>query len=135
MAVWQSDFYIIPTGHWLPDYRERLDTLAPRGSSWSQAIETWGTEDGNRVDVYLVDGIPSDGVVRLDLRNWDEAFTAGVLALLHEQRFGLEDPTGRWVEPVLGEVALSARGSPAFRFVEDPEQFLRRLRLGGLDDA
>jgi hypothetical protein len=135
MAIWQADFFLIPSGAWLPDYRARLDHLAPRGRSWSAEIETWGAEDGNRLDVYLVNGAPSDGLLRLDLRNWDPAFTAGVLALLKAQRFTLEDGSGRLIEPVLGDVALAARGSPAFRFVEDPERFFRRLELGGLEDA
>jgi hypothetical protein len=135
MATWQADFYLIPSGPWLNDYRARLDAMAPRGSTWSSEIESWGPEDGNRVDVYLVDGKPSDGLLRLDLRNWDLAFITGLLALLKEQGFGLEDPSGRWVEPVLGDVALSARGSAAFRFVENPDQFFRRLELGGLEDA
>jgi hypothetical protein len=135
MAVWQADFHLIPGGPWLADYRARLDALVPRGASWSPEIETWGAEDGNRLDVYLFEGAPSDGLLRLDLRNWDQAFTVGVLALLKQQEFGLEDTSGRWIEPVLGDVALAARGSPAFRFVEDPERFLRRLELGGLEDV
>jgi hypothetical protein len=69
------------------------------------------------------------------MRKWDTAFISGVLSVLKEQRFGLEDEAGNWVEPLVGEVALAARGSPAFRFVEDPERFFRRLRLGGLEDA
>jgi hypothetical protein len=135
MATWQADFYLIPSGPWLSDYQARLDAIAPRGRSWSREIETWGPEDGNRLDVHLRAGTPIDGLLRLDMRTWDPSFTSGVLDLLKEQRFGLEDAAGRWVEPVLGEVALAARGSAAFRFVEDPEGFLRRLELGGLEDA
>jgi hypothetical protein len=135
MATWQADFYLIPTGPWLPDYHVLLDALAPRGPSWSSEIETWGQDDGNRFDVHIERGQPTDGLLRLDMRKWDPLFTAGVLALLKQQGFGLEDERGNWVEPVLGDVALAARGSPAFRFVEDPERFFRRLELGGLEDA
>jgi hypothetical protein len=34
-----------------------------------------------------------------------------------------------------GEFALALRGSPAFRFVADPEAFLQRVSLGGHEDA
>jgi len=40
--------------------------------------------------------------------------------------------------PVTGdptELALALRGSPAFRFVEDPDAFLRRVTIGGHEDA
>jgi len=33
------------------------------------------------------------------------------------------------------ELALALRGSPGFRFVEDPNAFLRRMSIGGHEDA
>ena len=47
----------------------------------------------------------------------------------------LHDEAGRTVEPNIGELSLALRGSKAFRFVENPDMYLRRLKLGGLDDA
>jgi len=38
------------------DFRANLDRLAPRLSSWSSQLQLWGSEDGDRVDVFLEGG-------------------------------------------------------------------------------
>ena len=135
MAAWQADFAIIPAGAWPTDYRERLDAVATRNRSWHADLETWGVEDGNRVDVHLERGAPVDGRLRVDLRRWDPAFIRDVLALMSAAALTLTDEAGARVEPNVGELALALRRSAAFRFVDDPEQLLRRLQRGGLADA
>jgi len=135
MAVWQADFTILIARSWPSDFAVRLDAVAPRSRPLLPGTAPWGSDDGNRLDVYIDEGQPTEGQLRLDLRNWDERFVEPVLELLRDWGSTLAGPGGRAVEPVLGEVALAARGSPAFRFVEDPEMFFRRLELGGLEDA
>jgi hypothetical protein len=135
VAVWQADFILVISRAWPLDYAARLDAVAARSRQLLPSTTTWGSDDGNRLDVYTKNERPADGLLRLDLRAWGQQFVEAVLGLLREWSCGLEDPGGRPVEPVLGEVALAAGGSPAFRFVEDPEAFFRRVRLGGLEDA
>ncbi len=135
MATWQAGFAIIPTGRFPAEYRDRLDAIAPRYTSWSSDILAWGVEDGDRVEIYHENGQPVDGSIRIDLREPDARFIRAILEFVRSAGFGLEDELGRWIEPVEGEFMLALRGSRAYRFVENPELFFRRLELGGLDDA
>ena len=135
MAAWQATFEFVPTRGFPADYRTQLARLAPHTASWSADLEWWGTEDGNRVDVWSEGGRPVEGLVRIDLRAPDAAFVAGVVAFAAGAGFRLRTAGGAEFEASPGEVALALRGSQAFRFVEDPERYLNRLRVGGLDDA
>ena len=135
MAAWQASFAIIPSRTYPADYQRRLDAVAPRAPSWSNEIQIWGMEDGNRIDLYLENGAPHDGLIRIDLRDPDPAFIRGTLAFLAASGCGLESEDGHWVEPNEGEFLVALRGSRAFRFVEDPARYLSRLRAGGLEDA
>jgi hypothetical protein len=73
MAAWQADFNVILTGPLPPDYREQIRAVLPPGKSWSPALETWGVEDGDRIDV-VTDAEPPPGVsARFDLRTWKPA--------------------------------------------------------------
>jgi hypothetical protein len=135
MALWQASFAVIPGGPYPADYRAQLDAIAPPYMSWSSEIVAWGEENGHRLELYLEGGVPSDGLLRIDLRQANLGFLPAVLDWLREWRFGLEDGEGRWIEPVLGDVAVALRGSRAFRFVENPERYFNRLSAGRLDDA
>ena len=70
MAVWQADFDITPPIGGLPlDYAERLACLLPAGRSWSPQLETWGVEDGDRIDVcWSDDDCDVEMSARFDLR-------------------------------------------------------------------
>ena len=135
MAAWQAAFDIIPSGPFPADYRERLDAVASRFVSWNSNILAWGAQDSNCVEIYHESGQPTDGLLRIDLRDPDSVFIEVILRFLQASGFGLEDEQGRRVEPVPSEFALALGGSRAFRFVEDPELYLRRLQLGGLKDV
>jgi len=131
MAAWQADFILVPTsGALSSEYRRRLDTVLPRGRSWSAEIELWGTEEGSRIDVMH----DADGTVelfaRFDMRAPDPVLWERFLEFVRREGLLMEDVFGRRIEPVLSEFSLALRGSPAFQFVEDPRAFLRRLRLG-----
>ena len=138
MATWQADFELRPAEAPLPrDFRERLDALLPRSKSWSPDLETWGDETGTRIDVWpAADRRGGEAMLRMDMRNYDFDWAS--------RAFGVIRALGREFWPVWsdgpvvddpGELALALRGSPAFRFVEDPEAFLRRVHLGGHADA
>jgi hypothetical protein len=136
MATWQADFSLQPDLRALPDdYRARLDTLLPRGKTWHQLQEGWGAEDGNRIDVWHDPRGATEVVVRIDLRGVDSEWLERLLAFARGIGRELWTPDGRVVGGSLGELALVLLGSPAWRFVEDPEAFLRRVRIGGYEDA
>ena len=135
MAAWQCDFGLWPTAPWPTDYRSRLNQIALRGPSWRADLETWGPEDGNRIDLNVQNGVPQDGLLRLDVRNLDPAFIGNTLELLEFLRCELRDSAGVVVEPNVGELMLAVRRSAAYRFVNDPEDYFRRLARGGLSDA
>jgi hypothetical protein len=59
------------------DYHRRLDVVASRGQ-WTAQIETWGGEDGNRIDVALEDGRVQSVIVRAMCDGW----TPGSAALI-----------------------------------------------------
>jgi hypothetical protein len=109
--------------------------MLPRCRDLGLGATTWGTEDGLRIDLIYDHGCVLEGLLRLDLRAWDSAVIGRLLGHLHTWGARLVMGQNAPIEPLIGEVALSCRGSPAFRFVEDPERFLRRLSLGGLEDA
>ena len=135
MAIWQADFPIQVTRALPPDFRARLCEILPVSRPLFDDMETWGAEDGTRVDLYFDRGKPNEGLLRLDLRAWDPVLAGEILARLRQWGCNLLARSGAPLEPVLGDVALAARCMPAFRFVEDPERFFRRLQAGGLEDA
>jgi hypothetical protein len=138
MAAWQADFELRPDDRPLPpDYRARLSALLPAGTSWTPELEMWGEEDGNRIDVWpapRADG--GDALLRIDMRSYDPAWAARALTTIRDLGRDLW-PAWHDAAPVRDpeELELVLRGSPAFRFVEDPEAFLRRVSLGGHEDA
>ena len=101
MAAWQVDFYIIPrrallsrgaldtsdldtTPWWAthtlpPDYQRRLGAVASAGPSSSADVQTWGSEDGNRIDVWSEDSRVSAIMARVDVRRLDSKFGAALL--------------------------------------------------------
>ena len=132
MATWQADFRLIsPTGTLSSDYRARLDSILTRGRSWSEEIEQWGTEDGHRIDVSSDEAGSVDILARFDMRAPSAEVVERFLGFVRAEGLQISDAFGRPVPAELEEFTQALRDSPAFRFVEDPHGFLRRLRLGG----
>jgi hypothetical protein len=70
VAAWQADFYVVLSADGLPpDYQKRLADVLPVGTSWPGGPETWGTEEGDRVDVDTLD-FPPEVFARFDMRVW-----------------------------------------------------------------
>jgi len=162
MASWQCDFHLVPRGElrtgsgglpefiasgraretrwWrrsrLPaDYRERLGALAAPGHSWSHDLQTWGREEGSRVDVWSEQGRVQSVFARVDVRAPDRRFVGGLADFARAADAVLVRYDGLVVEPTLPEVEAALGSSRAARFVEDPEAYLTRVRLGGLEDG
>jgi hypothetical protein len=142
MAAWQVGFYIIPrralpargkmdssnldgTAWWatdaLPsDYQRRLGAVAAVGPSSSAEVQTWGSEDGNRIDVSSEDGRVSAIMARVDVRRLDSKFGAALLQFVRTAGAVLVRSDGLVVEPTIAAYAASLRSSDAWRFSNDP---------------
>jgi hypothetical protein len=157
MAAWQVDFYLVPraavgavatiltpgeldsTGWWTvaafpADYQRRLDVVANRGQSWSAQVETWGREDGNRIDVASEDGRVHSVIVRVDVRRLDSRFGAALIDFVRKLGALLVRRDGLIVEPTIAAYAGALRSSNAWRFANDPAAFLASRAAEEKDD-
>lgn len=154
MATWQFDLYLLPRaalharcgavpstvdeetfgeGDWwldqsLPiDLPSEVTRLLPESQPWMQDMRTWGTEDGDRVDIYYKDGKIVEALVRLDLRQPSRQFIDGLIALAKRLDAILMTYEGRVLEPTTEQLIESLKSSSAARFVADPIEFLAKL--------
>lgn len=149
MAVWQVDFHIVPrsaiaaspqlltaavlngTDWWSnakfpADYRTRLATVAPAVHSRAAALESWGEEDGNRFDVWSENGRVIRAIVRVDVRRLDSKAGAALLFFVRAANALLVRIDGLVVEPSITSYVGALRSAPAWRYANDPADFLAR---------
>jgi hypothetical protein len=154
MAAWQFDMHLLPAeaarrrygatplmiprsdhdeGDWWKD-QERLDNLPseiskllPTLSSWSNDLQRWGTEDGDRVDLLCHGRVVVDILVRVDVRDLSHTFVAGVMDMARRHGWCVRLASGRVIAPSTTKVLAAIRDSDAFRFVRDPAGFLALL--------
>lgn len=151
MALWQYDIHLLPMSEVvckfgrLPERVDRkvfdgqdwwlqyqpLDQLLSRLSgclaerpSWTPDIRTWGTEEGNRVDVVLEQGRLVDVFVRFDLRDVRLDFLDHITSIAKDLGLVVLTPDMRIVEPEASRLLTLIRTSDAAEFVENPEEFL-----------
>ena len=146
MAVWQVDFAIVPrralaknpralasgvldTDWWSAErlpagYSQQLTSIAPVGSSWTPELQTWGQEDGNRIDVWFENGRATKMTARVDCRRLDAKFGAMLLQFARVADAVLVRADGLVVEPQVGAFGAALRTSPAWKFVTDPSAYL-----------
>lgn len=155
MAVWQCDIRLIPrdarpastsasglTGAWagadlVESYRDRLSEAgASRAASWSPRLEMWGSQEGDRVDVFRSkEGAVSSVLVRFDMRRPRRRFIEAVADVASANSCVGIDESGQRVEATVEAFVAAMRASRAARFVEDPRAFLDDLAAhGGYDD-
>jgi len=142
VAAWQVEFSIVPrralaaagaaalrpsadTEWWAADalpagYQGKLAAVASPASSPSANVQSWGPEDGNRLDVWSVDGRATKVTARVDVRKLDARFSAMVLQFARTAGAVLVRSDGLVVEPVVGAFAAALRNSAAWRFANDP---------------
>ena len=142
MADWQVEFSIIPrralaaggaaalgssadASPWdaasLPaDYRGKLTAFASPAAAASADVQSWGPDDGNRIDVSYVDGRATRVTARVDVRRLDAKFGAMLLQFARTADAVLVRKDGLVVEPLVGAFAASLRSSAAWRFANDP---------------
>jgi hypothetical protein len=142
MAVWQVEFAIVPrrvlatksrvplaqvldTDWWrtesLPSgYSQQLAAIAAPGSSSAAELQTWGPEDGNRVDVWSENGRATRMTARVDVRRLDAKFSAMLLQFARVADAVLVRRDGVVIEPVVGAFGAALRTSEAWRYASDP---------------
>ena len=157
MAAWQVDFYLVPraaigaaatiltpgeldsTDWWAvaafpADYQRRLDVVASRGQSRTAQLQTWGPEDGNRIEVASEDGRVQSVIIRVDVRRLDSKFGAALIDFIRKLGALLVRRDGLIVEPTIAAYAGALRGSNAWRFANDPAAFLAARAVDEKDD-
>jgi len=156
MAAWQVDFSIVPrralaaagaaalrpsadTEWWaaeaLPSgYQGKLDAVASPASSSSTNVQSWGPEDGNRLDVWSVDGRATKVTARVDVRKLDARFGAMLLQFARTADAVLVRSDGLVVQPLVGAFAAALRSSAAWRFANDPAAHFASYRDSATDD-
>ena len=156
MAIWQVEFAIVPRralattprvpiadvldANWwsaerLPSgYSQQLAAIAPVGSSWTKELQTWGQEDGNRVDVWLENGKPVRMIARVDVRRLDAKFGAMLLQFARIADAVLVRRDGLVVEPLVGAFGTALRSSTAWQYASDPAAFLAAYSESDDDD-
>lgn len=142
MAVWQVEFAVIPrhafagtgrmpllqlleTKWWsaqhLPTGHERqLGAIAPFGTASSSEVQTWGEEDGNRIDLWLENGKPARMTARVDVRRLDATFGAKLLQFARTADALLVRGDGLVIEPTPGAFGAALRSSEAWKYTQDP---------------
>lgn len=162
MALWQYDMHLLPLAEVVSRFGalpERMDRstfdeydwwlryqpfgeLIPRLSgclaerpSWTAEIKTWGSEDGNRVDVVLEQNRIVDIFVRVDVRDVGLDFLHGITTIAKDLGLLVLTPDMRIVEPEVTSVLTLIATSDVAEFVENPEEFLCNKRPGHAPDA
>jgi hypothetical protein len=111
-----------------PDFRVALDHLAARSEGASSDVEWWGSEEGDRVDVFSANGRIESIYVRFDMRTPNGHFVEEIATLAARMSCDFVGHPGMLYEGSAAGLAVALRNSPALRFVEDPIGFLRTVR-------
>ena len=156
MAAWQVHFSIVPrrafkaasaaklrpsaeTDWWaaesLPsDYQRKLAAVASPAPPSSADVQSWGPEDGNRIEVWSVDGRPTMVTARVDVRRLDSKFGAMLLQFARTADAVLVRSDGLVIEPLVGAFAAALRSSAAWRHANDPAAHFAKYLDAAADD-
>lgn len=124
MADWQVDFDVVPRGTFPLDYAKRLNGVAAPEASSTAELQTWGTPDGNRIDVWSVDGRVTEVKAHVDVRRLDSKFGAALIQFVRTANAVLVRRDGLVVEPTIAAYAASLRTSDAWKFANEPAKHL-----------
>ena len=142
MEAWHVEFAIVPrralaarprlappqvmdTDWWSTErlpagYSQQLAAIASPGSSRAPELQTWGEEDGNRVDVWSENGKATRMTARVDVRRLNAGFAAMLLRFARVADAVLVRRDGLVVEPVVGAFGAALRTSEAWQYATDP---------------
>jgi hypothetical protein len=142
MASWQVEFAIVPrralaarpsiplpklmeTDWWSSEllpagYSQQLAAIAAPGSSPAAERQSWGPEEGNRVEVWFDKGRATRMTARIDVRRLDAKFGAMLLQFARVADAVLIRQDGLVVEPIVGAFGGALRTSQAWQYANDP---------------
>ena len=146
MAPWQVEFAFVPRralaskprvnppqvmdADWwrmerLPaGYAQQIAAIAPTGSSSTAERQTWGSEDGNRIDIWSENGRATRMTAHVDVRRLDARFGAMLLQFAKVADAVLVRRDGLVVEPLVGAFGAALRSSTAWQYASDPAAFI-----------
>jgi hypothetical protein len=154
MAPWQVIFYVVPhramakaprvldtdivasTSWWgagtgTRELRDRLTALAGAQSRTTPSLESWGTADGNRIDVHLSNGQIERVIAHVDVRKLDPRFGAALLGFTRSMQSVLVRADGWVAEPTVGAFSAALRGDPAWAHASEAAA---RPAVEGIED-
>jgi hypothetical protein len=159
MAPWQVIFHVVPhramanaprlldaervaTTEWWAttggssarELREKLGALVGPPARATPAIESWGSADGNGIDVHLSNGRIVRIIAHVDVRKLDPKFGAALLGFVRSAQSVLVRADGWVAEPTVGAYSTALRGDPAWAHANEPRA-LTIAREGGEDDG
>jgi hypothetical protein len=143
MAPWQVIFHVVPhramataprvldaglvaTTDWWGagpgprELRDRLGVLIGAPTRTTPAVESWGSADGNGVDVHLSEGRIARVIAHVDVRKLDPKFGAALLGLARSMQSVLVRADGWVAEPTVGGYSAALRGDPAWAHANGP---------------
>lgn len=161
MAIWQYDLHCLPEDavlrrfgtrpltisrsdfdalNWWGDTSCRADMcrdfgrLLSKSTSWSEDLKRWGEEDGNRIDVLMGFGKVESIFVRIDVRVIAYGFLMGLIDIASKNGWLFLTQDGFLLPASMTRLLSAIQKSDSFRFVSDPEAFLRMLQNHPMDD-
>jgi len=147
MAPWQVIFHVVPhramaraprvlyaaivastdwwgAGSGIRELRDRLEVLVGPATLTTPALESWGSAEGNGVDVHLSSGRIVRVIARVDVRKLDPKFGAALLGLARSLQSVLVRADGWVTEPTVGGYSTALRGDPAWAHANEPAPLL-----------
>jgi len=104
-----------------------LSPMVTSGESLS-----WGTDEGDRVDLLAPEGLLQECFVRIDVRSTSKAFLVNLVQVAKEWDWLFYTQDHEIVQPTFYHLLFAIRKSGAFRFVEDPQGFFEELKRNEL---
>jgi hypothetical protein len=162
MAIWQCDFYVVPrqrlmqadgtiaaevsaeewhsadwwSGVRFPESLDALfDQLLPRGRSRNPDTTFWGEDDGTRIEIQRGDGVVLDVFVRLDARTVSVELLERLASAAQLSGAVFVGSDLIVIPATPGALVEMLERSRASRYLRDPKLYLRRIALGGWEDA
>ena len=143
MAPWQVTLHVVPhramaraprvldadtvattdwwgAGDGTRELRDRLGVLVGPPTRTTPTVESWGSADGNGVDVHLSNGRIARVVAHVDVRKLDPKFGAALLGLARSMQSVLVRADGWVAEPTVGGYSTALRGDPAWQHANEP---------------
>ena len=151
MAVWQFDLYFFPADilsrrfkilpaklpsdvledyvDWpanerAADFSAAISRFLPAAPSWNADLSVWGSDQGDRVDLWRDGNSVVSLKARIDVRNLSIDFVRFIAELARNQKCLLLTTSDDLIAASADDVLAALKESAAARFVRDPKAFL-----------